>query len=193
VTIWTSYDTLCIIVDIQVTIALARAMKGLKIMALPVSYMTETYNDNTLKKNGEPESASIRLPIAEISAANLVAKLALVAALRTAMDDIVIGVDAKQEITLKTDVFSRNRAPSQLAQRENKWLLRYHDTTTFQKYQASLPTADLTKLPDGSEFLDMAGTEGAALKAAFDAIVVSPGNGSNAVALDSAQFVGRNS
>lgn len=162
-------------------------------MALPVSYMTETYNDNTLKPNGEPESASIRLPIAELSAANLVANLVLVAALRTAMDAIVIGVDAKQEITLKTDIFSRNRAASTLAQRENKWLLRYHDATTFQKYQASLPTADLTFLPDGSEFLDLAVDEGADLKTAFEAIVVSPGNGSNAVVLDSAQFVGRNS
>jgi len=162
-------------------------------MAIPTSFMLERYNDNTMKANGEPESASIRLPIATLSAANMVAKLTLVAALRTAMDAVVIGVDASQEITLKSDVFSRNRAPSTAAQRENKWLLRYHDASTFKKFTASLPTADLSLLPDGSEFLDLSADEGADLKAAFEAIVVSPDNDANAVVLDSAQFVGRNS
>lgn len=162
-------------------------------MAIPTSFMLETYNDNTQKANGEPESASIRLPIATLSAANLVAKLALVAALRTAFAGVVIGVDAKQEITLKSDIFSRNRAPSTAAQRENKWLLRYHDAVTYKKFSGSLPTADLSLLPDGSEFLDLTADPGLALKTAFEAIVVSGDDDSHATVLDSAQFVGRNS
>jgi len=65
--------------------------------------------------------------------------------------------------------------------------------TTGQKYRVSLPTADLSVLPNNSEFLDLTGGVGLALKDAFEAVVRSPGNGANAVTLDSVQFVGRNS
>lgn len=161
-------------------------------MAVPTTFMKETYNDNTVKSNGEPENATISLPIATISAANMVAKLALVAALRTAMDAIVLGVDAKQEIVLSRSVFSQNPAASKLAQRENKWLLRYHGNTTAKKFQASLPTADLTFVVDHTEFIDLTVDEGLALKDAFEDIVVSPDSDAETVTLDSAQFVGRN-
>src|SRR5438045_3161541 len=130
-------------------------------MTAPTSFMKETYNDNTIKSNGQPESATFRVPIATLSAANLVAKLALVATLRTALAAVVIGVDAKQEITLKSDVFSSNPAPSTLAQRENKWLIRYTGNTSNKKFQAAVPTADWTLLPDGSEFLDLTSGVGA--------------------------------
>lgn len=161
-------------------------------MPIPTSFFTETYNDNTIKSNGEPESATISLPIQQLSAASVVAKLALVAALRTAMDALVIGVDAKQEVVWSRSVFATTAASSSLAQRENKFLFRYHGATTNKKFRASLPTADLTKVVDHTEFVDLTAGEGLALKDAFEDIVVSPDNDTESVVLDSVQFVGRN-
>jgi len=93
---------------------------------------------------------------------------------------------------IQTIVNPSGNASSASAQRENKLLLRYHDATSFQKFTVSIPTFDLSLLENNSEFLDLGGTEGAALKSAFEAIVKSPANSSNSVVLDSAQFVGRN-
>jgi hypothetical protein len=95
-------------------------------------------------------------------------------------------------------VFSRTQqafGPSSnvLAQRENKYLARYHGTTLNQKFQVSFGTADLSLLPSHSEFLDLTTGPGEALKSAFDAVVKSPDDSSEAVSLDSVQFVGRNS
>ncbi len=158
-------------------------------MANPTSFMKETYNDNTVKSNGAPESATFAIPIATISAANLVAKLALVATLRTALAAVVIGVDAKQEITLKRDVFSANPASSTLAQRENKWLIRYVGNTSNKKFQAAIPTADWSLLPDHSEFLDLTAGVGMDLKDAFEAIAVSPDSDAETVTVTSIQKV----
>jgi len=161
-------------------------------MSLPVSFVSVTFNDNTVKSNGQAESTTASFPIATLSAANYAAKAALIDALLAAVGGIVIGVEAKEETTFLRSFISADPASSALAQRENKWLMRYHDATTQQKYQVSVGTADLTKLADHSEFLDLTGGDGAALKTAFEAIVVSPGNSANAVVLDTVQFVGRN-
>jgi len=161
-------------------------------MTVPASYYEQTWNDNTMKANGQPESASITLAIATLSAANVVAKKALIDTLRTTIATLVIGVDAKHELTFEKVITSQNRASSTLAQRENKWLVRYHGNTSLKKFQCSIPTADLSLLPDGSEFLDMTDTDPAAFKSAFEAIVVSPDDGAEAVTVDSVQFVGRN-
>jgi len=81
---------------------------------------------------------------------------------------------------------------AELAQREKKWLARYHDATNGQKFQVSWGTADLSLHMTNSEFLDLSTGAGAALKAAFEDVVVSPNDSSHAVVLDSVQFVGRN-
>lgn len=161
-------------------------------MALPVSYYSKTYNDNTVKSNGEPESASIQLAITTLTAANYVAKKALIDNLAAAMNDLAIGQPAKSEIVIDRELLSTLPASSTAAQRENKLLLRYHGNTLNKKFRASLPTFDLSTLPNHSEFLDLTAGLGAALKTAFEAIVVSPDDSSEAVTLDSAQFVGRN-
>ena len=75
------------------------------------------------------------------------------------------------------------------AQRENKWLVRYHDTAGAL-YSIEIPTAKLSLLDAGTEFLDLTGTEAAAFVTAFQAGAVSPTDGS-AVTVDSIQFVGR--
>jgi hypothetical protein len=161
-------------------------------MALPVSFMSLTMNDNTLRPNGTPESTTISLPITTLSAANYAAQSALIAALVTALEGITIGNPAKTETTILRSILSSTPASDPLAQRENKFLLRYHGTTLNVKFQASIGTADLTQLMTNSEFVDLGSGAGAALKSAFEAIVKSPNDAAEAVVLDSVQFVGRN-
>jgi len=162
-------------------------------MANAVSVYTLTINDNTVNSQGKPENATVSFPIATLTAGNVAAKELLLVDLVSAIDDIQIGNVAKTDIIWQRTQVSDDPASSQLAQRENKLLLRYHDATNpAWKYRRSIPCFDLTTLPDHSEFLDLSTGLGSALKSAFEAIVVSDNDASHAVVLDSAQFVGRN-
>jgi len=161
-------------------------------MPIPTSFASWTYNDSTVKGNGEPESSSFRLPITNLTAANVAAQQTLVNNLTTAIEAVVLGVLQKTTLIFDEVVLSDIPANDQLAQREIKLLCRYHGTTSGSKFRASIPTFDLAQLPLHSEFLDLTGGAGAALKTAFEAIVKSPNDDTEAVILDSAQFVGRN-
>jgi len=160
-------------------------------MALPTSFYGQSIYDSTVKGNGQPESSSWSVPVHTLTAANYVAQSALIAALASAVAALLLGNLHQHETVIERILVSDLPAASQLAQRENKLLLRYHDVSTLEKFRVSLPTFDLTQLPLHSEFLDLTAGNGQALKTAFEAIVLSP-NGANAVLLDSAQFVGRN-
>jgi len=161
-------------------------------MSLPVSFYGETILDNTKKANGSAESANWRVPVTTLTAGNYAAQKALIDALAAAIRDVTLGNLYISEVVIDRESGTPVPASTPLAQRENKLLLRYHDATTFQKFNVSIPTFDLSLLENNSEFLDLTGTEGAALKSAFEAIVKSPANSSNSVVLDSGQFVGRN-
>jgi hypothetical protein len=159
-------------------------------MALPVSFYGLTQNDNTSKPR--QESTNTGVAITTLNVGNLTAQLALIAALENALEGICIGNPARSEIVLARTVISTAPASDPQAQRETKWLIRYHGTTLNEKFQVTLGTADLDQLTDGSEFLDLSGGTGAALVAAWAAIVKSPGDAAEATAIDSVQFVGRN-
>lgn len=156
-------------------------------MALPLSWTDVQINDY-----GE-EPTIVRLPITTLTPSNVAATETLVGNLRTAIAAMTLGLFVKNSITYAVNQTGAGPASDPLAQRENKWLVRYHDGTTQQKYRAELGTADLSLLADHSEFLSLTSAEGAAFKTAFEAVVVSPGNSSNSVVVDSIQFVGRNS
>jgi len=161
-------------------------------MSLPVSFYSLTYADNSVNAKGKPETTTTEFPIATLTAANLVAKTTLIDNLGVAIQGLVIGNLLKATTIVERETIGSGPAASQLAQRENKYLMRYHDNVTLQNFQVSVGTADLTILPNHSEFLDLTTGGGADLKTAFEAIVVSPDNAANAVTLDSVQFVGRN-
>jgi len=161
-------------------------------MSLPTSFISETIADNTVRGNGTPETTSWSLPVTALTAANLVAQTTLINALYAAIAATIIGTVQKTEIVQSRLINSSSPAASTLAQRENKWLLRYHGVTLNQKFQMSIGTADLTILTANSEKVDLTGGVGLALKTAFDAVVKSPDDGAESVVLDSMQFVGRN-
>lgn len=93
-----------------------------------------------------------------------------------------------QEVT--KDAGTAGPSSNPLAQREIKWLVRAVDNVNGKNVQLEIPTADLSLLSGGSDFLDLGGTEAAALVTALEANVLSVDG--NAISVSSIQFVGRN-
>lgn len=110
-----------------------------------------------------------------------------------ALTDVVIGNLDKTtlEISAVKDLGPGGNATSVYAQRESKWLVRYHDNTNLDKHTLELPCPAMALRSTGSDFMNLAGTEGLAFKTAFDAHARAPKTG-NAVTLDSCELVGRN-
>lgn len=162
-------------------------------MAVPLSFYSITLADNTAKSNGEPETTSAQVAITTLTPANVAATIALCGTLASTLAALVLGRFVKNETVYARNNLGASPADSDLAQRENKWLCRYHDATTFEKFQVSFGTADLSKHKANSEFVDLAAGDGLAFKTAFEAVVVSPNDSAHTVVLDSMQFVGRNS
>lgn len=162
-------------------------------MAGAVSWYSVSVADNTVNpKNGEPETANWQVPITTITPANLAQTVTLTGNLLAAVQAIILGVQYQKVIVADRTVNAKTPAASQAAQRENKFLLRYHDIVTGKKYNVSFPTADLTKLPNHQELLDLTAGVGLALVEAFQDLCVSPDDAANGVLVDSVQFVGRN-
>lgn len=159
-------------------------------MARPISRITQTLQDYGTPGSGSgAEKSTWSVWTANLTAANFTAQQGLISALYTAALDLTLGSQAAtSELAVSTQSSVENTNP--LAQRENKWLVRYHDTAGT-KFTVEIPTADLSLLDTGTEFLDLTGTEAAAFKTAFEAVVRSPDDPTLTVTVDSIQFVGR--
>lgn len=161
-------------------------------MAKPTSFASFTVADNTLKNSGEPETGSFEGAIATQTPSNVAATVTAIGNFITAMAGLCIGNVLKDELIYARAKPNTGAASDPLAQRENKWLCRYHDNTNLLKFRMSIPCADLSKHMTNSEFVDLSTGAGASFKTAFEALYVSPDDPSHAITLDSMQFVGRN-
>lgn len=159
-------------------------------MARPISRITQTLQDYGTPGSGSgAEKSTWSVWTANLTAANFTAQQGLISALYTATLDLTVGSQAAtSELAVSTQSAVVNTNP--LAQRENKWLVRYHDTAGT-KFTVEIPTADLSLLDAGTEFLDLTGTEAAAYVTAFQGVVRSPDDPALTVLVDSIQFVGR--
>lgn len=158
-------------------------------MALPVSFISQTLKDYGNEQTAEASSWS--LAVTTLTAGNVVAEAAKHAALYTALDAISLGVNAKKETVFSRVPVSGAFATDKNSQRENKFLIRYRGDAAFKAFSMEMPCADLSLLATDSEFMDPAGAEYIALKAAFEACVRSPDDASETVTMGSVQFVGR--
>jgi len=142
-------------------------------------------------KDYDGEPTTFRVRTLALTAANFDAQVALNVALGTAIVGITRG--HVQKIVYSNEIISPTVPDDPLSQRENKWLIRYHDAVTSEDLgPLELGTADLTVLdPNNRGYAEM-GDAGPvdAFVSAFEAYVVSPDD--NAVVVDSIQFVGRN-
>jgi hypothetical protein len=146
----------------------------------------------TFHDYGVPQEASaVRFPIPDLNAGNFSAQAALITTLINALnDEVVIGVMTKEEIIASRATFEIEQPASQFAQRETKWLVRYQDATTFDRYSLEIPTANLVKLdPASNERADLTEAKMAAFKDAFEALVKQNGH---AVTVIDILFVSRN-
>jgi hypothetical protein len=149
-------------------------------MAGSISYTMEDWG-------AKPETTVFRVPVTDITAANYDAQVTLIQSLRTQIMLMTVGSMKKYAFTsLEVEPTPVGMTP--LAQRENKWLIRYRDEVANKDYRAELGTADLTLLTV-DEFLDISTGVGATFVAAFEALVESE-NG-NPVVVQSIQYVGR--
>lgn len=110
-----------------------------------------------------------------------------------AVDGVTIGNlgQSKHVISADKDAGPGGNAASKYAQREMKWLCRYHDATTLKKRTLEIGAAEAQLLASNTDFMNLAdAAAGQAFKTAFDATVKDPDTG-NAVVLDSVELVGR--
>jgi hypothetical protein len=132
-----------------------------------------------------------------VTALTLPGLLTQIGALRTAIDNITIGIPAKENQTVFDTILSQDKPTDPNAQRGNKWLVIYHDNTQFfdapvnaipnagylKPFRIMIPTADNSLLADNEKDLDLTVNPGLAFKTAFEAIAKSPYGGS--VVIDS--------
>lgn len=134
------------------------------------------------------ESTTFRVNSETLTALNFDAEVALNVALGVAIVGVTRGT--LQKITYGNEIPSPGVNSDPLAQRENKWLIRYTDDVTGKAWQVELGTADLTLLdPNNRGYMLISSGAGLSFKTAFDDYVKSPDG--NAVTMQSAQFVGR--
>lgn len=149
-------------------------------MAKPTQGFSVSFRDY----DGELAAGSVSAT--DLTAANFDAQATARAAYVTALRAISIGEYAQSRVSIET-IASAAKASSVQAQRETKWLVRYHDANGY-KFKMEVPCADLTKLATNSEFMNS--TALAAFATAFEGFARSPYDGS-AVTVDSLQAVGR--
>lgn len=144
----------------------------------------------TLRDNSA-ETGRVEIHTGNVTALSLPDLLTEVGALRGAIEGLTIGVMAAEALSVFETKLSAASAASPLAQKGVKWTVGYADVTAFfddpvnaipnagynKIFTFSIPTADLTLLPDGEEELDL--TTGAAetFVTAFEETARSPYGG----------------
>lgn len=141
-----------------------------------------------LDYDGEKSVAEFRG--VSMGAANFDAQVTLQDALETALLPFTRGTKHRRARVASEAILSSALPADQDAQRESKFLIRYHDNVTGKKLRTEIPCADLTQLDINKGVVSPSDAQYIALKAAFEAFVVSEVG--NAVVMDSVTHVGRN-
>jgi hypothetical protein len=139
------------------------------------------------------ELSTTKIFIPAITVGSIVGVLALIAAYKTAVDGITLGIASQDVITLDRNTLSAARPTNVFAQRELKWLVHYHSATLGHKFTLEIPTADPTgRLIAGTDLMDLAETAAAAWKTDFEAAAVAPDDDTDQCVVDFVELVGRN-
>lgn len=104
-----------------------------------------------------------------------------------------IGAAGQSTLNVSTpkDAGPGGNPANKFAQREMKWLCRYHDSVTLKPYTLEIPAADAGLLTGNTDFADLSAGAGLTFKTEFQVSVRASLTG-NTVILDSAELVGRN-
>jgi len=130
----------------------------------------------------------------DITAVSLPGFLTQFGALRTAVENITLGVVQQEAWVGDRTLLSNTPATDPLAQRENKWRVVYTGDTSGKLYSFEIATAELAggHLLPNSDFADLAEADMAAFVTALEAIGRTPDDDTETITVSSIQFVGRN-
>lgn len=139
--------------------------------------------------DGEKSSVGMRVPLQ--TAANFDAQLAAVGQLVSAIGNITRGNLGTFD-WLYSSLNDVARSDDPQAQREQKWLVQYHDSVTLKRYTLELPCADLDMLdPYDREHAFIGGVAFVdAFVTAFETYALTPDG--NLPTVDEISFKGRN-
>lgn len=144
-------------------------------------------------KDRKGQKSTVRLPIQQITAANLDDVLTKTAALQAALEPLTLGNLNQTQVTQNTSSVSDGNAASMVARRELKLLVTYEDLTTHKLYQTEIPAPELTNAAlwsgEDPEQPDYTTAEWIAFVDAFEDVVQVD---THAVSVRKAKIVGRN-
>lgn len=152
----------------------------------------------------DKEKSPMKIHTGAVTAVSLPGLLTQIGAFRTAVDGVSIGTMQKENLQVFSTILSQTPPTNEFAQRETKWVVKYHDDQQFfdppdnaipnegylKPFDFEIGAADLSLLDDNQDFLPLDETHAAALVTAFEAMARSPYGGT--VVVDSIQQVGRN-
>lgn len=138
------------------------------------------------------EISRVRIFHGAITAASIAGYLTQVGTLRTAIAALVLGVVASESITMDSTALSNATPASPSAQRELKLQFNYEGDTTHKKFRFELATGDPAVVLAGTDVVDLANSEVAAVITAFEAIGRSPDDDEETVTVTDVRLVGRN-
>jgi hypothetical protein len=143
----------------------------------------------TYRDYGKPgETSSVTFNTVDITAGNIVAQTTAADALRLAMEAIMTegSIEKRQLVAWVND--TKVLPVSPLSQREIKWVVKYHDASSLNKFRLEIPQADLSKLdPNATDKILMTDPDVLAFIAAFETLHRSPEG--NAAVVDEILFV----
>jgi len=142
---------------------------------------TLTYRD----RQGEESAVGIRHD--ELTAANYDATVLSLVGLQDAIAAMTVGIKGKV-VYANSNAITAAKPTEPWAQRESKWLVRFHDTAG-NRGTLELPCADLTLLGTDSEQLPIDGTEAAAFVSALEGL--HKNKYGNAITVDSITYVSK--
>jgi len=146
------------------------------------------FNVTHLDYDAEPTNVS--LPVATLTAANIVEQTTLATDFRNAIAGITLGNLARYEHINDYSV-SEVASDNPLAARELKWKVEFHTNVGGETYTCTIGCPDQTKLdPNNRKYALLTETDVAAFKAAFEAFVRV--DGTKLVTVDRLILVGRN-
>lgn len=137
------------------------------------------------------ETSQVQVSAIPLTAANFDAQIAAAEGFETALAAIQQG-NVTRWVIGQTNDTGLGAPANKSAQRERKWLARYHALTPLRRFTLEIPCADLSLLTEANrKQADLTAGAGLAFKTAWDGYVRSPDDNS-ATILDSLEHVGRN-
>lgn len=141
------------------------------------------------------ESSATTVYNGAITTASIAGFLTDFGAWKTALQNIILGVIAKDKWVGDATNISNAIPTDKNAQRERKLMLHYETNTIKKLLHITIPTVDvakLTMLPGGKDIVDITtGTEMLALVAAFNTLAKNPDNDAEGCTVVGAELVGR--